>query len=84
MKKMLLLITYVYVVGCTSQTESLPPTKTIGMANPASVYCIKKGGKLTLSRQLKAKSVIATSLTVLVSKSGHYIIKIINNLLFLI
>lgn len=44
---------------------------------------LKKGEKLTLSRQLKAKSVIAASLTVLVSKSGHYIIKIINNLLLL-
>lgn len=28
-----------------SDTQTVPAEKTIGMANPASVYCLKLGGK---------------------------------------
>ncbi|WGL97967.1 DUF333 domain-containing protein [Arsenophonus sp. aPb] len=55
MKKILLLLTYIYLVGCTNATESLSPTKTIGVANPASVYCIKKGGKINIVKTVKGE-----------------------------
>ena len=33
------------LAGCTTQPEAPKPPK-IGLANPASVYCEQKGGKL--------------------------------------
>ncbi|MFV9998201.1 MAG: DUF333 domain-containing protein [Arsenophonus endosymbiont of Dermacentor nuttalli] len=45
MKKILLLLTFIYLVGCSNTKKSSIATKTIGMANPASVYCVQKGGK---------------------------------------
>jgi uncharacterized protein len=33
------------LAGCTSPTTTPSPT-IVGMANPASVYCIKQGGQL--------------------------------------
>ncbi|HGJ5897510.1 DUF333 domain-containing protein [Arsenophonus apicola] len=54
-KKILLLLTYIYVVGCTNATESSSPTKAIGVANPASVYCIKKGGKINIVKTAKGE-----------------------------
>ncbi|HGJ5877382.1 MAG TPA: DUF333 domain-containing protein [Arsenophonus sp.] len=42
MKKILLLLTFIYLIGCSNTKESSIATKTIGMANPASVYCVQK------------------------------------------
>lgn len=55
MKKILVLLTYIYLVGCTNTAELLPPAKTIGMANPASVYCVKKGGKIKIVQTTKGE-----------------------------
>lgn len=49
MKKLLLLATIaISITGCSTaqQTELNPPK--IGMANPASTYCVEQGGKLEL------------------------------------
>jgi len=42
MKKLLAILPLV-LAGC-AQPQSTAPTKTIGMANPASVYCQQSGG----------------------------------------
>lgn len=43
MKRYLALATLI-LAGCSQQPDAPPPPKQIGMANPASVYCIEKGG----------------------------------------
>jgi len=47
MKKTTLLIAAIVLAGCSSDKnaadESLSPA--VGMANPASVYCVETGGK---------------------------------------
>ena len=35
------------VVGCAPQT---PPEQNLGMANPASVHCVKVGGRLEIRK----------------------------------
>ncbi|MGB7801433.1 DUF333 domain-containing protein [Buttiauxella sp.] len=47
MKKITLLIGALILSGCSSPEPVSPkPPKVIGMPNPASVYCIDKGGEL--------------------------------------
>jgi Putative hemolysin len=41
MKKTFLALSAMTIAGCTSDGEQLP---SAGMANPASVYCVKLGG----------------------------------------
>jgi len=36
--------------ACAAPTPA-PETKSIGMANPASQYCVKRGGKLEIVKQ---------------------------------
>ena len=48
MKWMIMLLPLT-LAGCAKQPQpqdAPPPPKSIGMANPASVYCGQKGGKL--------------------------------------
>lgn len=55
MRKIPLLLTLIYLVGCTNTTESLPPAKSIGVANPASVYCVKQKGKIEIIKTAKGE-----------------------------
>lgn len=41
------------LAGCSSAPASKTPT--LGMANPASVYCAEQGGKLTLKNEAKGQ-----------------------------
>ncbi|TCW16347.1 hypothetical protein EDF73_102151 [Raoultella sp. BIGb0138] len=34
------------LAGCAQQQDAPPPPQSIGMANPASVYCTQQGGNL--------------------------------------
>ncbi|HAT1621444.1 TPA: DUF333 domain-containing protein [Raoultella planticola] len=45
MKWMIMLLPLA-LAGCAKQQDAPPPPQTIGMANPASVYCTQKGGSL--------------------------------------
>lgn len=46
MKWMIMLLPLT-LAGCAKQPQDAPPPpQTIGMANPASVYCTQKGGSL--------------------------------------
>lgn len=48
MKWMIMLLPLT-LAGCAKQPQpqdAPPPPQTIGMANPASVYCTQKGGSL--------------------------------------
>lgn len=47
---MLLLLSGFALQACSSPQESKPAGKPIGMANPASVYCIEQGGTLTIKK----------------------------------
>ena len=46
MKANLLLLAAVMVTGCTSAPSQQHKPRTIGMPNPASVYCIEQSGTL--------------------------------------
>ncbi|HEY3983805.1 DUF333 domain-containing protein [Cedecea sp.] len=49
MKKLKLIIGILLLSGCaTAERDAPTPPQTIGMANPASVYCQQKGGKSLL------------------------------------
>jgi len=45
MNKAVLVVAVSVLSACASQSEDIA-AKPIGMANPASVYCLKIGGKL--------------------------------------
>lgn len=45
MKKVIFALSALLVAGCSSQSEQNPPP---GLSNPASIYCIKQGGKLDI------------------------------------
>lgn len=46
MKKLTIIMGMLLLSGCTTAEREAPkPPNTIGMANPASVYCQQKGGK---------------------------------------
>ena len=45
MKKAILIMSVMLATGCSIHQEHTP---MIGMANPASVYCVKQGGKLDI------------------------------------
>lgn len=38
------------MAGCVDKTAAKPDPSAIGMANPASVYCIEQGGKLEMQQ----------------------------------
>ncbi|NIY46825.1 DUF333 domain-containing protein [Cedecea colo] len=47
MKKITLLLGALILSGCSSPEPTAPePPQVIGMPNPASAYCIDKGGEL--------------------------------------
>lgn len=48
MKKAIIAASVILAAGCTSAQKQEQP---IGMANPASVYCIKQGGKLDIVKE---------------------------------
>lgn len=50
MKKAMLAASVILIAGCSAQSEQ---KQSVGMANPASVYCIEQGGKLTIDRDAK-------------------------------
>jgi putative hemolysin len=45
MKKAILAISVILIAGCSSTSEQNPAP---GLSNPASIYCIKQGGKLSI------------------------------------
>ena len=46
-----LFTTSMLAAGCASQPEPKPePPARIGMPNPASAYCVQKGGKLSFQK----------------------------------
>ncbi|HHG0704157.1 TPA: DUF333 domain-containing protein [Klebsiella pneumoniae] len=52
MKKVILTVSVMLAAGCSAHQEHKP---TIGMANPASVYCVKQGGKLDIVKTDKGE-----------------------------
>lgn len=48
MKKAIIVALVFLAAGCTSSQKQVKP---IGMANPASVHCIKQGGKLDIVKE---------------------------------
>jgi hypothetical protein len=48
MKKVVIIASVILVAGCSSQSKQPP---SVGLANPASVYCVKKGGKLDIVKE---------------------------------
>jgi uncharacterized protein len=36
------------LASCTSDVQQAKPTQAIGLANPASINCVKQGGKLQI------------------------------------
>ena len=54
MRKIFLITVFILLIGCTQEivdnNGDLPDdSKPIGMANPASVYCLEQGGELNLN-----------------------------------
>lgn len=57
MMKGYLVMTAFLLAGCAQQQQPdapLPPK--VGMANPASVYCVEKGGKLVAQKSAQGES----------------------------
>ncbi|MFK3912887.1 DUF333 domain-containing protein [Enterobacter cancerogenus] len=52
MKKAVIAASVILVAGCTSSQKQEKP---IGMANPASVHCIKQGGKLDIVKESRGE-----------------------------
>jgi len=52
MKKAILTMSVMLAAGCSAQQEQRP---VLGMANPASVYCVKQGGKLDIVKTDKGE-----------------------------
>jgi len=48
MKKLMVIASVTFLISCASSGDQ---TKIIGTANPASVYCEKIGGKLTIVKE---------------------------------
>lgn len=44
------------LAGCSQSHDAPPPPKQTGMANPASVYCVEKGGKLVAQKSAQGES----------------------------
>ena len=38
------------MAGCVDKTAAPPEPTAIGMANPASTYCVEQGGKLEIKQ----------------------------------
>lgn len=47
MNKLLIVVSLIIISGCASQ-QTEKKAQTVGMANPASVYCEQVGGKLEI------------------------------------
>lgn len=45
MKKVIFAVSVLLMAGCSTQSTQNPPP---GLSNPASIYCIKQGGKLDI------------------------------------
>lgn len=57
MSKQYLVGAALLLAGCAQQQpDAPPPPKQIGMANPASVYCVEKGGKLIAQKSAQGES----------------------------
>lgn len=52
MKKAILTVSVMLAAGCSAHKEQ---RAVVGMANPASVYCVKQGGKLELVKTDKGQ-----------------------------
>lgn len=48
MKPLILAVLFSMLVACASQPDATARTGAVGMANPASVYCQQRGGKLEI------------------------------------
>jgi len=48
MKPLILAVLFSMLVACASHPEPAAPAGTVGLANPASVYCQQRGGKLEI------------------------------------
>ena len=51
MKTFVVAVAVMLLAACASRTESRAKPGPIGMANPASVYCAKLGGKLDIVKE---------------------------------
>ncbi|WP_277184695.1 DUF333 domain-containing protein [Caballeronia sp. BR00000012568055] len=45
---LIVLLTAIYLASCTSYVQQANSTQPIGLANPASVNCVKQGGQLQI------------------------------------
>ncbi|HCD1345936.1 TPA: DUF333 domain-containing protein [Klebsiella pneumoniae subsp. pneumoniae] len=52
MEKAIIIISTLLIAGCSSQVEQQP---SVGMANPASVYCARLGGTLEITKTAKGE-----------------------------
>ncbi|HCT8855336.1 DUF333 domain-containing protein [Enterobacter hormaechei] len=52
MKKAILTFSVMLAAGCSTQQDQRP---VVGMANPASVYCVTQGGKLDIVKTDKGE-----------------------------
>lgn len=52
MKSVILTASVMLIAGCSAHLEK---SKPVGMANPASVYCAKQGGKLDIVKTDKGE-----------------------------
>jgi uncharacterized protein len=43
------------MAGCVDNTSAAPDPAAIGMANPASVYCIEQGGSLEIRQSTEGE-----------------------------
>ena len=48
MKPLILAVMFSLLAACASQPEAAGRPGAVGMANPASVYCQQRGGKLEI------------------------------------
>lgn len=55
--KSMLAIAVVLLAGCARQPDAPPPGR-VGMANPASVWCLEKGGKRVTQHTAQGESTL--------------------------
>jgi len=56
MRTLLLMTTVLTLAGCSSPEKTAPVPGMVGMANPASVHCIKSGGKLDMVKTAEGET----------------------------
>ncbi|MEO3988984.1 putative hemolysin [Pseudocitrobacter cyperus] len=54
MKYCVVIAVLLLVVGCQSDVQ--PPARAMGMPNPASVYCVEKGGTRVAQKSAQGES----------------------------